>query len=95
MSDYIWPDELKDMFHVSPTLAPALDKYYILHWETKYLFSHMINGTVEHDGIIYQVSYHPSFGPATLKQFPQVKISFRKLGSKAYAVIRPIKNQGV
>jgi len=83
-------DDLTECFHVSSLLVPSLDKYYVLHWESKHLFSVMINGTIEHDGIIYQVCYHPKHGPAELKKYTQVKISFRKLGNMAYAVIRPI-----
>lgn len=83
-------NDMTDCFHCSPLLIPALDKYYVLYWETPYFFSQLKDGCITHDGVRYQVCYHPKFGPAVLRKHAHIKISFRKLGSQAYAVIRRV-----
>jgi hypothetical protein len=64
------------------TREVLLDKYYILYWSSQYLVDQVEegNGTITHQGVVFQVYYHPLVSLGAIKRLDktqQVAISFR------------------
>ena len=55
--------------------------YYLLHWEARYFRSKMEEGTIEREGVTYQVIYHKCDSYSIGKLNSQLLLSFRSLVS--------------
>ena len=60
-----FPEECKDL----------LSSYHLVYWSTSYFKEKINEGTIEKDGISYQIIYKDSF--SELSKLGQVKLSFR------------------
>jgi hypothetical protein len=79
-------------WNISPPNQIYLERYYVLHWESKYLIAnHPHYHPISRDGIHYLVIYHKCH-PKSLESSPRVKLSFRKLydAKYGYVLITPI-----
>lgn len=63
------PDEYKSI----------LSAYYLIYWSASYFQDKMVNGTVERDGVIYQVIYYRCNPAAIGSGSNQLALSFRSL----------------
>ena len=72
---------LKTFTMYSPTSKKNLDHYYLLHWDTQY-FLDSLSGTdksyIIRNGIRYYVIYMELLSPEYVKEYPQLRLSFRK-----------------
>lgn len=74
-------------FNLPENITTHLEKYYLLKWDTKYFFEHMVDGTIEHQGIVYVVIYHNKL--FEIKATPQIALSFRKVKPEIGYTIPP------
>jgi hypothetical protein len=64
---------------VGNVLTDALDRYYLIYWEPKYLTKQIVDGRLIHQGISYQVIYTDRCKPHNCEsgKYKQVALSFR------------------
>ena len=74
---------------VPPMYRSIFSTYYLLKWSAEYFQEKMVDGTVEREGIIYQVIYYNCNVAAISKGVGQLLLSFRELQDeyKAQAVV--------
>jgi hypothetical protein len=67
-----------------------LDRYYVLHWETKYFLQNAQMEFIDHQGIPYSVAYYGVL-PPTIHKYEKILLSFRKPANaeRGIVLIRP------
>jgi len=80
----VYPTKLRyvmnNLFYFPDKYASCLHRYYILQWQTEEFLARLIEGTIKHDGIRYQVIYHNT-DPTRMRRkqaYTTVKLSFRE-----------------
>jgi len=68
---------LKEFPAFPPNFQDTLESYYLLYWEPHYFLSQIKEGTLTHNGKVFQVIYKRGASPATIKSKEQIKLSFR------------------
>lgn len=88
---------LSSFFHLPPETIQICDKYYILYWESRYLYTQLLrnNGRVIRERISYTPIFQDGLTFQILGANPelQVKVSFRRLKGKTggYVLIAKTK----
>jgi hypothetical protein len=77
---------LTSFFHLPPETIRICDKYYILYWESRYLYTQLLqfSGRVVREKISYIPVFLDSLTSEELGANPemQVRLSFRRLSGK-------------
>jgi hypothetical protein len=77
---------LTSFFHLPPETIRICDKYYILYWESRYLYTQLLQyaGRVVREKISYTPVFLDGLGSEELGANPemQVRLSFRRLSGK-------------
>lgn len=82
---------LQSFFHLPPETIKLCDKYYILYWESRYLYAQLLRNTGR--VIREKISYTPIFQGLLRKEDlgvsleMQVKLSFRRLRGKIGGIV--------
>jgi hypothetical protein len=81
---------LQNSFYLPPQHIKLCDKYYILYWESRYLYTALLS----HNRVVReQVSYTPIFQDGITRESlglnpeEQIKLSFRRLKGKIYGYV--------
>lgn len=84
-------DECCRTFHIyDHEVRKALDKYFLLHWSTEYFLEQLANpesGFLIKDGIRYYVMYQELLDNEYVKQYSDLRLSFRKLSSLPFGFV--------
>ena len=90
---YILPTSelLHQFFHLDPETIKICDRYYILYWESRHLYSQLLhnNGRVMRDKVSYTPVFQDSLEFLELGNSPEmvVKLSFRRLKGKSGGIV--------
>lgn len=87
---------LKTFSIVSKTARTRLSNYYLLYWEPSYFLESLAGDDksyITREGIRYYVIYTEFLSPEYVKEYQQIKISFRKpeFLSFGFALVRSIR----
>jgi len=86
---------LTNSFHLPANHIKVCDKYYILYWQSRFVFASMLNGPrIEREGIGYEPILLDGLSQDYLMNYPdaRVRCSFRRLRGKVggYVLVQKI-----